>query len=142
MSSSTRAWLYSVGFGVAGLLLLWWATQQRDAWREIAGSQFMMPVGRISMWHLTIVAAGLAFGLAVTASRRGRSEPHVVIPAVLAVVPLAGLLYFYVWILGWWATALPLRLDRFLLDQGTQVAFPLVLGFLLSGMIGLSSDLA
>lgn len=140
MSSSIRAWLYSVGFGVVGLLLLWWAMQQREAWREIAGSQFVMPVGRISIWHLTIVAAGFAFGLALTASSRGRSQPRVAILAVLAVVPLAGLLYFYAWILGWWATTLPLSLDRFLLDQGTQVAFPLVLGFLLSGMIGLGSD--
>lgn len=140
MTNTTKAWLYSLGFGVGGLLLLWWAMQQRITWQSIAGSEFRMPMGRISLWHLTLVGAGLAFGLAVTASRRRPGRPRVSILAVLAVVPLVGLLYIYAWLMLGWAPPRAMGLDALLMGPGTPVAFPLVLGFLLSGMIPLGSD--
>lgn len=139
MRSHTRTWLVSAGLIAAGLLLMWWASEQRLAWQSIFTAEFRTPVVRIMLWLATVAAAGFSWGLAVAASRRGRGGPRIQVMAVLTLAPLTAMLYFFSWIMGWGVPTLPMSLDVFLLTEPTQVAFALLLGFLVSGMIGLDS---
>lgn len=137
MRSSTRAWLLSVGFLVLGMGLMWWASAQWEVLATIMSSQFEVPAVRLLLWHLTVVVAGITFGLAVAASRGDSGQPRIQILGILSLIPLAGLFFFFSWILNWWAPTLPFSVNWFLFDESTRVAFALLLGFLLSGMIRL-----
>ena len=135
MRSSTRAWLLAVGFLLLGMGLLWWASAQREAWRAISSSEFVMPGGRIGLWLLTMAVAGASFGLAKTSASRTAGPDRVQILAGLALVPLVVMILFLSFILGWWEPPLPSSVTRFLFSEMTLVSSALLLGFLVSGLV-------
>ncbi len=99
-----------------------------------------MPAGRVALWLGTIVVAGIVFGLAVASARRDSGRGRVEILAVLALIPMAVLIQFIAWALGWGTSPMPFTINQFLLSEATVTASALVLGLLLSGMIGLENE--
>lgn len=133
MRSLTKAWLSAAGFLLAGIGLIWWANQQLAEIRLMAARDFSFPTGRVALWLLTLVVTGVAFGLTVTMARRDSGRGRVPILAVLTLIPLAELVLFVASIAG----PLPFSVPQFLISESTVVISALLLGFLVSGMIGL-----
>lgn len=136
----TRAWMFAAVFLLLGMALLWWAHQQWEEIRAISSADFVIPQLRMLWFHLTLVVAGVAFGLAVAASRQDAGRPRIHIVGVLALIPIAGLLLFFSAVFQWRELTLPFGLEQFLLSDSTRMALTLLLGFLLSGMIGLGAE--
>lgn len=140
MRDLTQAWLFAAVFMLLGVGLLWWANQQWEEIRAISSADFVIPQMRMVWYHLTLVVAGVAFGLVVAASRQDAGHPRIQILGVLALIPLAGLLLFFSVVFLWQELSLPFGLERALLNDPIRVAFALLLGFLLSGMIDLGTE--
>lgn len=141
MRGLTRAWLFAAVFLLLGMGLLGWANQQWLEIRSLFSSTATsgMPQLRMALFHLTLIVASLSFGLAVAASRQDAGRARIRILAVLALFPLAGLLLFFSLVFRWWVPTIPFGLQQFLFSDSTRVALALLLGFLLSGMIDLST---
>lgn len=133
MRSLTRAWLLATGLLLVGIALTWWADQQFGQIQLMAARDFAIPTGRVALWLLTMIVAGVAFGLTVAMARRDLERGRVPILAVLALVPLAVLILFIASIAG----PLPFSVHQSLVSQSTVTISALLLGFLVSGMIGL-----
>ena len=136
----TRAWLLAPIFLITGMGLLWWASQQWLEIRSITSAELAIPAGRVALWLVTIVMAGIVFGLAVASARRDSGRGRVEILAMLALVPMAVLIQFIAWALGWRTSPMPFNINQFLLSETTIIASALVLGLLLSGMIGSGNE--
>ena len=122
----------SLGLTAAGIGLLWWADNQLVNLRISQGSTFETQSFRLALWSLTLIVAGLAFGLIVTrfagltVTRRSIS-----ISAVLVGVPL---IWAHMLMAGWSLSDLLFLPTPFVLNQMGPLA--IVVGFLLSGLVG------
>lgn len=133
---NNRIWVYTGTGTVLGLGLLWWASDQLGEIQRTAGSTFQYPEGRVLLWLFTLVAAGFAFGLAVTTVRGGPVRGRVAIMA-WSVLPLLIIAWFYSRLaFGWPSITIRARLFEFLTSQTTIVASALTLGFFLSAVLG------
>lgn len=142
MRDLTRAWLLATVLLLVGMGLLGWANHQWLEIRSIFSSTATpgMPQLRMALFHLTLIVAGVSFGLAVAASRQDAGRARIQILGVLALIPLAGLLLFFSLVFRWWVPTIPFGLQQFLFSDSTRAAFALLLGFLLSGMIELRTE--
>jgi hypothetical protein len=136
MSTNLRSWLLPGGSFVAGIGFLWWAQEQWLNLSVVSVDTGEMPSGRMLLWMLTLVASGFSVGLAAswTRSQPARGRPGVVL--ALAFIPFAVLYYFWTQVALGWFPALPAGLGNFLYTESTLLAASLILGFLLSGLVG------
>lgn len=126
-------WVYIGALTILGFGLLWWANDQFTEIRSLMGSTFEVPAGRLLIWLLTLIAAGLVFGLA--AGREVAADSRVAI-AAWSILPFVILAWFYSRLsFGLPAFNLPHRLFEFLSSQMTVVASSLTLGFFLSALV-------
>jgi len=126
-------WVYVGALTITGFGLLWWANDQFAEIRSLIGSTFEVPVVRLLIWLLTLVAAGLVFGLA--AGREVAANSRVAI-AAWSILPFVVLAWFYSrFSFGLPTFNLPGSLMDFLGSQMTVVASGLTLGFYLSALV-------
>ncbi|HUG31641.1 MAG TPA: hypothetical protein VMM14_02010 [Acidimicrobiia bacterium] len=126
-------WVYVGVLTIIGFGLLWSANAQFDQIRRITGSTFEFPSGRLLIWLLTLIAAGLVIGL--TAGRHVADNRPVAI-AAWSIVPFLILAWFYSrFSFGLPSFNLPRSLFEFLGSQMTVVASSLILGFFLSALV-------
>lgn len=128
-------WLYVGVLTVLGLLLIWWAGEQYNEIRLGFGSEFQFPAVRLLLYLLTLVAAGVLIGQAVSPQREADSGARGAI-AAWSVVPLVMIVLIY-WTLVWppglgWIRG---RLLVFMINQVTIVASCLVFGIFLSRLV-------
>jgi hypothetical protein len=126
-------WVYVGVLTIFGFGLLWWANDQFAEIRRVMGSTFEFPTGRLLFWLLTLIAAGLVFGLA--AGREVVANSRVAI-AAWSMLPFVILAWFYSrFSFGLPAFNLPRGLLEFLESQIIVVASGLTLGFYLSALV-------
>ena len=136
MSVKLRAWLLSVGFFLAGVALLWWAYEQWLNLATVMGQEFQVPSARLLLWMLTLIVSGFSFGMTTSSARSTRERARPAILLSLAFIPFAALYYFWTQVTLGWFPALPTRAAEFLYDDRTLLASSLILGLLLSGLVG------
>lgn len=102
----------------------------------MSGSTFQLPPAwRVLGWNLTLIAAGVAFGLATGFARPPASKANIGVTAAVGVLPLTSVVSF---LLFFWLEWSPVHLGEFgmlLTDKTTVVASCLVLGVLGAGLI-------
>lgn len=126
-------WVYVGALTILGFGLLWWANDQFAEIRRLTGSNFEVPEGRLLVWLLTLVAAGLVFGLAAGREVAANSRASI---AAWSILPFVILAWFYSrFSFGLPAFNLPRSLLEFLGSQMTVVASSLTLGFFLSALV-------
>ncbi len=130
-SRNYRIWFY-VGFlTILGFALIWWAGDQFTEIRTTAGAEFRYPRGALLVYLLTLMAAGLVFGMA--ASQRQTATPSRGAIAGWSMIPLLIIIAFY-WTLGWppGPTLMEGEVLFFVVDRATVVTSCLVFGFFVS----------
>lgn len=132
--NNSRRWAAVVVFSIVGMVLLWWATNQLGAIRQITGTTFQFPKGRTLAWIFTLVAVGAAFSLAAGAARSGESNTRVAPTLVAAGLPAAVVTYWFAWMSG-----LPWVIGRdftfwVLRDSTPVIASSVLVGFLVGGL--------
>lgn len=129
------ALLLSFSATLAGFCLVWWAVEQFDRIQVINGSEFVLPEIRLLFWTVTLVAAGFAFGLAVTNGAHLALTRRSVL--LLAGLPAFVVIWFYlVWAIGWSPLQPSAALSSVLLSQQMVITSTVVLGVLLSALVG------
>jgi hypothetical protein len=128
--------LLSVGFTLAGIGLLWWAHQQWLGWNQALIEARQLPSARVLLWLLTLIVTGFAFGMSASSARSSREKARPAIVLSIAFVPFAILYYFWTQATLGWFPRLPGGLIDFLYTETTLLAASLILGFLLSGLVG------
>ena len=136
MSVKLRAWLLSVGFFLVGVALLWWAYEQWLNMATVMGQEFQVPSARLLLWMLTLIVSGFSFGMTTSSARSTRERARPAILLSLAFIPFAALYYFWTQVTLGWFPALPTGAAEFLYDDRTLLASSLILGLLLSGLVG------
>jgi hypothetical protein len=132
--NNSKRWGAVIGFSIVGMVLLWWATNQQEAVRQITATTFQFPKGRTLAWILTLVAVGAAFSLAASAARTGQSRTRVAPTLVAAALPAAVVTYWFAWMSGLpWVTG---RGFTFwvLRDSTPVIASSVIVGFLVGGL--------
>lgn len=130
-------WPQSIGAALtlAGFGLVWWAIEQFGLIQLIAGSEFRYPEARFLGWILTLVAAGLVFGLAIT--RGGRLAVARRAIAVFSALPALVLAWAYsAMALGWSPFQPSFELVSVLMSQQMLIVSAVVLGFFVSALLG------
>lgn len=126
-------WVYVGALTILGFGLLWWANDQFAEIRRLTGSNFQVPEGRLLIWLLTLIAAGVVFGLA--AGREVAANRRVAV-AAWSLLPFVIIAWFYSrFSFGLPAFNFPRSLLEFLGSQMTVVASSLTLGFYLSALV-------
>lgn len=120
-------------FTIAGALLIWWADTQFTDIRAFRSSTFQFPRMAWALWSLTLVGAGLAFGLAVAsgASWRSRLES---ISGLWGLIPLALVALFHGFLAGW-IEGVNVGMFQTVLSQTTRTAAALTVGVFLTGLL-------
>lgn len=134
MSAENRALVSAGVLTVLGFGLLWWAHHQWLNARAIMGSTFEMPSTRLMLWLLTLVVAGLSFGLAAASARREKVRARAAVLLIWSLIPLTVLIGFWLFVSGWWSPVLG-PFTEFLYSETTLVSSSLVLGFFIAGLI-------
>jgi hypothetical protein len=130
-----RVFAYVGVLTLAGLSLLWWANEQLLEVNRITASEFHFPKLRLLWWVLTLVLAGLVFGLAATWRSSPVSSSRKAI-AIWSVLPLLMLVWFYSTLaFSWPVLDVSVRLLRFVTSQTTVTAVAVVLGFNLAVLV-------
>ena len=128
---SPQRWVGVAVLPIVGFILLWWAHQQTI---DLLSPAYVSPWTVLS-WLLTIVAAGLMFGLAVTFSGTHKGSPHLGTILVAAIVPVAIVVQFFGFVaLGWspwWFNVF----GTFLITPATAMVSCVVLGFLAVALV-------
>ena len=133
---SSKAWSGVIGLPIVGFAFLWWAVEQWEGMGRMSGSTFQLPpTWRVLGWNLTLIAAGVAFGLAAGFARPPASKANTGVTAAVGVLPLTSVVSF---LLFFWLEWSPVQLGEFgmlLTDKTTVVASCLVIGVLGAGLI-------
>lgn len=116
---------------LAGLAGLFWIVDQLSLIGQIAGSTFQFPMNRILILMGSAAATGLAFGLAVGAIARTPGTPQP-LALIWGLIPLAVLVYFYLYLSGVDLPRLPGRMTGFLTSNVTIVTCGVVVGLFVS----------
>lgn len=125
-------WVYVGVLTILGFGLLWWANDQFSEIRILMGSTFEVPTGPLLLWLVTLIAAGLVFGLA---AGRGVEVDRRAAIAAWSILPFLIIAWFYSrFSFGVPSFNLPGSLMEFLSSQMTVVASSLILGFYLSAL--------
>lgn len=128
----TSWWLSGI-FLVAGFALLYWAGRfLQTATSEVP--YFESPEFTYGLWLLTLVASGLVFGLAVLAAQRRPSRLRWG-GLLWVAIPLALLVYFYLYLLGVSLPSVGERVTTFLFSPGTQTACALLVGYFVAAAL-------
>jgi hypothetical protein len=132
---SSRRWGGVVGLPVVGFALLWWAAEQLDAVRMSLGSTFEMPAWRFVGWLLTLIAAGVVFGLAAGFARAEVSKANVGATVVAGIIPLAIVVYFWAFFSFGWFSTFGGAIAFLVRNEVTVVVSCIVIGFLGAGLV-------
>lgn len=135
MGNSGR-WAIVVALPVSGVALLRWAGEQLNEIRRIAGMTFEWPTWRVLGWIVTVMAVGAVFGLAARAAGGGVAKAHAPATFVVMALPLAAVLYWWVYLSFGWLPALGDRgwpwSPMSIAPAGVSSA---IVGFLVAGLI-------
>ncbi len=131
---SPKRWFDLVGLPILGLVLLWWASGQLEETLIITGSEFDVPEWRLLGWLLTLIAAGVMFGLAARFAGADSSKSNVAATVVVGTLPLAIVAYFWTRFSFGWSPPV-LKSLRWLASEETIVASCVIVGFLAGGLI-------
>jgi hypothetical protein len=132
----SRRWAMVIVLPVVGLAFLWWAGEQLDDIRSIVGTTFEWPTWRLLGWLVTVMAVGATFSFAARAAGTGVARAHGLATLVVMALPLAIVLYWWVYLSFGWLPALG--------DRGWPWSplniFPtatscVIVGFLVAGLV-------
>ena len=123
----SKLWTWIIGFTLAGLALLWWSAEQLQSAGLVMGSTFEFATWRFVGWLVTLISAGIMFGLAVRAGRGGVSSNEMRGALVAGIVPLAVIVGFLTeWLFDWTEMGTPLKI--LLRSQTTAAASSIIVG--------------
>lgn len=133
---SPQKWAGLAVLPAVGLILLWWADEQFIGIRQAMASTFELSVWPLVGWLLSMIAAGVMFGLAAGFGRPEGSRASVAATLLAAILPMAIAVHYFTFLgLGWspigirpWST--------FLFTQATFAASCVVVGILGTGLVG------
>lgn len=132
-----QRWLVVAVLPIVGLALLWWADQQLIDIRTTQGATFQRSAWWIILgWLLTMIAAGVMFGVAASLTRTVAGKATLGATLLAGILPLATVVYYFMFFVGgWWS---PLRLSSFtafLVSHAAIAVSCVVIGFLAAGLL-------
>lgn len=132
---SPRRWAGIVVLPIAGFVLLWWADQQFiDIRNEMISMRSFAPWWTIAGWLLTMVTAGVIFGLAAGLARGPMSKANVGATIVTGLLPLVIVAHYFSFFAFGWSPMGINPLGAFLFSDATVVVSCVVVGWLAAGL--------
>jgi hypothetical protein len=133
---SPRRWAGLVVLPIAGFALLWWADQQLIGMRtDIVSMRSLAPWWTTAGWLLTMVAAGVTFGIAAGLAGTPMSKANVGATFVAGLLPLVVVAhYFSFFVFGWSPIGIN-PLGAFLFNDAAAVVSCVVVGWLTAGLV-------
>lgn len=132
-----KRWIGVVGFPPVGFVLLWWASEQWALAQEMAlSASETFSHWRVLGWMITLMVAGIVFGLAAAFARAEVATAHMSATIVAGILPLALAIRFWAIFAFEWIPGLPMsEIERLLVNRDAAVASCLVVGFLAANLL-------
>ena len=133
---SPRRWVGIVVLPIAGFFLLWWADQQFiDLRSGVISMRSLAPWWIVAGWMLTMVAAGVSFGMAAGLAGIPMGKANVGATFVAGLLPLVMVAHFFSFFVFGWSPIGIDSLGAFLFSNATAVVSCVVVGWLASGLV-------
>ena len=130
----SRDWVYVGVLTVLGLLFLWWAGEQLTDVLRVTASEFRPPRLDLLLYLLTLIAAGVLFGLAST-SGDGPDPGRRKAIALWSILPLLGIVGFYSLRGFGWPPGPWLNVNVIVVLTNIHVGSSLAFGFFVSKLV-------
>jgi hypothetical protein len=133
---SPRRWAGVAILPIAGFFLLWWADQQLiDMRSDMILMRSLGPWWMVAGWLLTMVAAGVMFGMAAGLAGTPMSKANVGATFVAGLLPLAIVGHYFSFFAFGWSPIGISPVAAFLYSNATAVVSCVVVGWLASGLV-------
>jgi hypothetical protein len=133
---SPRRWAGLAVLPFAGFALLWWADQQFiDLRSGVISMRSLAPWWMVAGWMLTVVAAGVTFGMAAGLAGTPMSKANVGATFVAGLLPLVIVAHYFSFFAFGWSPIGISPVGAFLYNHATVMVSCVVVGWLAPGLV-------